>query len=648
MRRRPLDAARLCATSPDVKADRRVAAAKASTGAHSGQTWTPRTSESCRRHSQSSVRRRRAPSESVMEQPSPTTYAASKPRRSAITSTSGAGEAPRRERPPRGGRPTRLWRGKRVRVGPEPAHVRDQYPVIRGEGKPATTERAPLSTREKVMGGPSELTWPNVAHPVVLQPVSRAARDLRRRIAVWGSAAFSTQTGLKANCLVAPFDVAWRQRRPSLDGSGSSTPENQWERLGGKTEAGADHAEVGGSEQLSARDILHDKERTTEDSIGQLASLRLELRRPDRRFGGADSSNHLLKLGGLEGECRIDSAHAAAQGDVFLDDARAQGHAGDRHLAAERAVGEANDAPELPAERGNGREVHLLGPRRVRAHAVQHGDIPGARGRQGPDGESHFLERCHASRQDDRLAGGADAPQELQIDDLEGSDLVRGYPQPFEKIHSALVERRREQRYPVFRRDPLELRVPRPWCVGLLVELVERLPLPFAIGALDAKPLVVAVDGEGVCGVRLELDGVDARSTRGLDDPGGKGETLVVIPRQLRDDVTRIPCPDGPAGDLEASRHVLGHFREPYGERARVPRRPGSECPILDGRERAGRGRGPSCDGRCPRTARAARGRARRRAPATTFGAASECERGASRRTCGAYRSHRSSRAPGR
>src|SRR5262245_4780882 len=352
------------------------------------------------------------------------------------------------------------------------------------------------------MGGPSELTWPKVAPPVVLQPVWREARDLRRRIAVWGSAAFSTQTGLKAKCLVAPFDVSWLRRGPTLDGSGSPTPENQWERLGGKTEAGTDYAEVGGSEQFSARDIFHDKERTTEDSVGQLASLCLELRRPDRRFGGADSSNHLPKLGGLEGECRIDSAKAAAQGDVLLDDARAQGHAGDRHLAAERVVGEAHDAPELPAERGNGREVHLLGPRRIRAHAVQHGDISGARGRQGPDGESDLLERRHAPRQDDRLAGGADAPQELQVDDLEGGDLVRGYPQPFEKVHGALVERRGEQRHPVFRRDPLELRVPRPRRVGLLVEQVDRLPLPLAIDALDAKQLVSGVEGGGGCGVR--------------------------------------------------------------------------------------------------------------------------------------------------
>src|SRR5262249_57523194 len=155
---------------------------------------------------------------------------------------------------------------------------------------------------------------------------------LGRRIAGWGSAASSTPIRLKAKCVVAPFDMPRRQRRPTLDGSGSPTAENQWERFGGKTEAGADHAKVGGSEQLSARDILHDKERATEDSIGQLATLRPELRRPDRRLGGADSSNHLPKLGGLEGECRIDSAKAAAQGDVLLHDAPAHGPPRHPHL----------------------------------------------------------------------------------------------------------------------------------------------------------------------------------------------------------------------------------------------------------------------------------------------------------------------------
>src|SRR4030095_14985379 len=86
MSRSPLEAARLAATWPEAKAERRVAAAKARMGRPSGHVWAARTAGSRRRHSQSRVRRIRAPSHRVMEQHRPTTKATSRPRLSAITS----------------------------------------------------------------------------------------------------------------------------------------------------------------------------------------------------------------------------------------------------------------------------------------------------------------------------------------------------------------------------------------------------------------------------------------------------------------------------------------------------------------------------------------------------------------------------------
>src|SRR5258708_32332143 len=86
MRRSPLEAARLAATWPEAKAERRVAAAKARTGSHSGHVCAARTAGSRRRQSQRRVRRSSAPSHRVMEQHKPTTKATSRPRRSAITS----------------------------------------------------------------------------------------------------------------------------------------------------------------------------------------------------------------------------------------------------------------------------------------------------------------------------------------------------------------------------------------------------------------------------------------------------------------------------------------------------------------------------------------------------------------------------------
>src|SRR6266542_2146097 len=81
-----VEAAGLPARWPEAKAERRVAAAKASAGPQRGHICAARTSGSRRRQSQSRVRRSRAPSHRVMEQHSPTTKATRSPRRSAITS----------------------------------------------------------------------------------------------------------------------------------------------------------------------------------------------------------------------------------------------------------------------------------------------------------------------------------------------------------------------------------------------------------------------------------------------------------------------------------------------------------------------------------------------------------------------------------
>src|SRR5499425_1429941 len=86
MRRSVFEAARLSAACPEAIAESSEATTKAATGSQSGHTWSRRTSGSRSRQSQRRVRRRRAPSERVMEQPSPTTYAARRPRRSEITS----------------------------------------------------------------------------------------------------------------------------------------------------------------------------------------------------------------------------------------------------------------------------------------------------------------------------------------------------------------------------------------------------------------------------------------------------------------------------------------------------------------------------------------------------------------------------------
>src|SRR5262245_63004246 len=72
--------------SGESSAERSVTAANARTGAQSGQAWARRIAGSRRRHSQSAVSRASADCDSVIESPRPTTNAARRTWRAAVTS----------------------------------------------------------------------------------------------------------------------------------------------------------------------------------------------------------------------------------------------------------------------------------------------------------------------------------------------------------------------------------------------------------------------------------------------------------------------------------------------------------------------------------------------------------------------------------
>src|SRR5208282_5524116 len=93
--------------------------------------------------------------------------------------------------------------------------------------------------------------------------------------------------------------------------------------------------------------------------------------------------------------------------------------------------------------------------------------------------------------------------------------------------------------------ERLELRLPVPRCIRLAVEVIERLAVPERALSM-AKEGRVALDGDRIGRVRLELDRVGSAVFRHSDEPLRFFEPLVVVGRDLGDDVCRIPWADGP------------------------------------------------------------------------------------------------------
>ncbi|MNJ36513.1 hypothetical protein D3C77_313040 [compost metagenome] len=92
--------------------------------------------------------------------------------------------------------------------------------------------------------------------------------------------------------------------------------------------------------------------------------------------------------------------------------------------------------------------------------------------------------------------------------------------------------------------------MPLPGGIGLLVELVERGAIPD--GALiDLEILVVAIQGDGVGRIGLDLDGIGAARLGRPYRRQRRLQGVAVVGRQLGDDETPIR--------IDGTRHGLGH-----------------------------------------------------------------------------------------
>jgi hypothetical protein len=103
------------------------------------------------------------------------------------------------------------------------------------------------------------------------------------------------------------------------------------------------------------------------------------------------------------------------------------------------------------------------------------------------------------------------------------------------EIDRALVERRAESNHAAFAGATEDRFMPLPGSVGLLVEPVEGLPFPEAVGIADEELALVEIEGHGVGRVSLNLESVRARAGGGIHDAQRALQRVVVIARHLGD-----------------------------------------------------------------------------------------------------------------
>ena len=145
-----------------------------------------------------------------------------------------------------------------------------------------------------------------------------------------------------------------------------------------------------------------------------------------------------------------DAPHRAVERDVPLDGDRAERDGGERDLQAALVAGVADrHAGVAVAQRRDHAQVRLLGLHRVRRGRVHEHEPVGA---EHLDRGVDLLDRRHAGREDDGLAGVAQRLEQLVVGERRRGDLVRDDVELLEELDARHVPRRREPLEPAQQR----------------------------------------------------------------------------------------------------------------------------------------------------------------------------------------------------
>ena len=270
-----------------------------------------------------------------------------------------------------------------------------------------------------------------------------------------------------------------------------------------------------------------------------------------RLFHRADVLDHIGKFLRFHGEGAVRAAVCTAQGQVLLNHPGAEGSGGGGHCASHGMVGQAGETAEGTAQGGHHIQVNVLIGSGISGDAFHQKHIFVSflfADRKGP---LDVRKIRHARRQNHGLMEAGDPADEGKIGDLIGGHLVGGHIHGSHEVHRCGVKGGGKALQSQTVRLLHQLRLPVPWSVGFLIQLMKRGAVPYG-SFVDLKIRGIAVQGDGVGSIGLQLDGVRSGLLRGMDDFDGPMVVLQVVGRHFRHDENGavFPYPAGTDGKL--------------------------------------------------------------------------------------------------
>lgn len=251
-------------------------------------------------------------------------------------------------------------------------------------------------------------------------------------------------------------------------------------------------------------------------------------------FGFPYTPDHRGELFFVHGERRVRPTKAPVRGEVLLHHRRAEG---DRRTGADiahRVVGESCLYAPAAGHVRDGQQVRVLNPRGVFGRALEKRDVAIPGPAAGLNRVRDFVLRRNAGRDYHGLVFARRIFDERNIRDLEGGDFVDGIAEFFKEVHRSPVKGRGEHCDAKRAGIAEQLFMPFPGRVCLLVEFVERCPVPES-SLLYLEILVVTVKRYRVGGIGLELHRIRPGFFRGPDYCQSVLQLVVMVRRKLRD-----------------------------------------------------------------------------------------------------------------
>ena len=300
-------------------------------------------------------------------------------------------------------------------------------------------------------------------------------------------------------------------------------------RVGLQAAAGALDVDVGGREHLAHLDAPGGDERLGEvDPVHHLAGgHRARRRGAERLLHLAHPLHHLGELSREQADLVVVALEVAVDGEVLLDDPRAERDGGEHDVEAALVAGVADRGLGQLGQPGEVGQVDVLERSRVGRLAVQE-RVRDAGLADDVDGLADLALGRHPGRDDHRGAAGRHVPQQRVVGHVGGGDLERADAVVDEAVDADRVPggaHHLDADVAAVVEDLEEL-------VGPEVVLREQVEGVLRAEVLPARP-AGALAVEGVHVAQLELHHVGPGLDRQVDQPLGQRHVALVVDADL-------------------------------------------------------------------------------------------------------------------